>query len=84
MSKGNDQALIMSKMDELHRIEDKYRKELFLPPFQNRHNPFYLVGGIKKDSAMFKKIAKEIESTGLQYTTHDVKGNLFMEILGVR
>lgn len=79
--KKNDNAIKIAIMHELHKIEKKYKCELFLPPFKGTHNPSYLIE--KNHIVNLNKMVKDIGAIGLKCTLTDINGKSYMEILGV-
>jgi hypothetical protein len=69
------------KMAQLDSIALKHKCELFLPPFQNRNNPFYVI--VKKESHKIKKIMRDIEKNEFNYSKHNIKNKVYIEILGL-
>jgi hypothetical protein len=69
------------KMAQLDGIALKNKCELFLPPFQNRHNPFYVIS--KKEPCKLRKVLKDIDDGGFAYQNQTIKNNIYIEILGL-
>ena len=82
-------TITQSQLEKLGKLGVKFNSSFCLPPFNDNHNPFFLLG----DVATLDKPPQEsrclldigglmvgIEAIGLLYRLHDIDGKRYLEV----
>ena len=74
--------LMANQTIALEKVGDKYNCKFYLPPFDSRNNPFYLVDEIQKDAIKFRDFMVEVKKIGVKHSFRTLRKKQYMEITG--